>query len=102
MLEKKDKSTSEKYFSLMEKSLIEKYAPDAILKLIEENKMTYDDIGASYQFYTRLFKFIDLNFDMHLKYETQLLCDMYKTGEYSDYLKTLDVLGVEYRHLFSK
>lgn len=86
---------------IAEKSMIEKYAPDEILKMIEENKVSYEDITASYDFYFRVLKFIDLNFETHLKYDLPLLSDMHKIGDYSNYLESLDLLGIDYRSLFS-
>jgi len=98
---KKEKDNIAGKVSIMaEKSMIEKHAPDKILNLIGENKMTYADVAASYDFYFRLMKFIDLNFETYLKYDLPLLSDMHKVGEYSDYLKNLDLLGIEYRSFF--
>ena len=96
-----DKNKSEKISFIAEKSMIEKHAPEEILKMIEEDKMSYEDITASYDFYFRLMKFLDLNFEAHLKYNLPLLSDMHKVGDYSTYLENLDLLGLDYRSLFS-
>jgi hypothetical protein len=86
-----------KLLSLINRAFVEKHAPDLILKMIEDNKVSIDDIIKSYQFYNKIFYTIDINFIANIKYGCKLLCDMYDVGEYTKYTEFLEHLKINHK-----